>query len=184
MTNKEYRAITQKRKITQIGVLVSDIYKAMDNWMYEHEVGPWELYRHSKEKLQNVVYKEGLCSDSFEFYTAGAMMGDIQLEIMQPIQGIPFYSDCLRQKGDGLHHFKEVVPDDVFEDVLEYYKEQGMEILFGGEFFGSKFYFVDSLPRLGMLLEIGNGRAPEGAPDDWVTLYPCEKKAKAISTFC
>lgn len=33
---------------------------------------------------------------------------------------IPFYSEWLKQKGAGLHHFKEVVPEESFDDVLEY----------------------------------------------------------------
>lgn len=172
MTKQEFELIVNSRKVTQIGFLVDDIFKALDYWVNEHGVDSWNVYRHCKDHLQNVIHEDGVCNEDFAFYTASGMLGNIQLEIMQPIYGIPFYSEWLKQKGAGLHHFKEVVPEESFNDVLEYYQEQGMKILFGGEFFGSKFYFIDSVPKLGVLIELGNGKLPVGVPAEWVSVFP------------
>ena len=180
MTKTEFERISAVRGVTQIGFLVNDIFCTMDHWCEEHGVGPWKLYRHTRDRLQNVVCQEGICEEDFAFYTARAMLGDLQLEVMQPISGIPFYSGWLAEKGPVLHHFKETVPDEVFADVLDYYGSQGMGILFGGEFFGSKFYFIDSVPELGVLIEIGNGKSPQGAPVEWMSFYPSASENSSL----
>lgn len=174
MNQQEYlEKIAPNRRIGQIGFFTKDIFQAMQNWDKEHGVNNWILYEHTNERLQNVVVREGICNKEFRFYCAcGSMNNGIQLELIQPISGLPFYEEFLAKHGEGAHHMKEIVPADRYEEVLEYYASQGMPVIFGAEYFGSKFYFIDSIPKLGILLEIGNGQTPIGAPDEWKAPYP------------
>lgn len=55
MTKTEFERISAVRGVTQIGFLVNDIFCTMDHWCEEHGVGPWKLYRHTRDRLQNVV---------------------------------------------------------------------------------------------------------------------------------
>lgn len=165
--------IVPSRRISQIGFFTKDIFRSMRLWDQEHGVNNWVLYEHTNERLQNVVIRPGICEPEFRFYCAcGAMDDGIQLELIQPDYGLPFYEDYLRDHGEGAHHMKEVVPADRYQEVLDFYAAQGMPVLFGAEYFGSRFYFIDSIPKLGILLEIGNGRTPEGAPMGWKYPYP------------
>lgn len=165
--------IAPNRRIGQIGFFTKDIFQAMRNWDMEHGVSDWILYEHTNERLQNVTIREGICEEQFRFYCAcGTMNGGIQLELIQPVCGLPFYENFLREHGEGAHHMKEIVPGDHYEEVLDFYASQGMPVLFGAEYFGSKFYFIDSVSKLGILLEIGNGQTPEGAPQGWKAPYP------------
>ena len=155
MNQQEYlEIIAPNRRIGQIGFFTKDIFQAMQNWDKEHGVNNWILYEHTNERLQNVVVREGICNKEFRFYCAcGSMNNGIQLELIQPISGLPFYEEFLAKHGEGAHHMKEIVPADRFEEVLE-------------------FYAIDSISKLGILLEIGNGMSPNGAPDGWKAAYP------------
>lgn len=165
--------IAPERRIGQIGFFTKDIFRAMRNWDVEHGVNNWVLYEHTDERLQNITIQRDISRGPFRFYCAcGTMNGGIQLELIQPVYGLPFYEDFLREHGEGAHHMKEIVPADRYEEVLDFYVSQGMPVLFGAEYFGSKFYFIDSIPKLGILLEIGNGKAPEGVPQGWNAPYP------------
>ena len=101
------------------------------------------------------------------------MMGDSQIELIEAEYGIPLYLDFLEKNGEGIHHFKEIMPDDKLDKRLAEYKEQGVKILFGGDFYGARFYYPDTIPLLGIQIELGNGM-PAKLPADYnhVRVYP------------
>ena len=53
-----------------------------------------------------------------------AWLGDIQIELIQPIQGPGIYWEFLNNKGEGIHHIKEYVKDEDMEKVLNEYKQK------------------------------------------------------------
>ena len=119
MTNLDFlKEITPKAKITQIGFFTSDIFSAMKNWDELLGVDGWILYKHSDERIQNIVRRPGLCEEKFQFYAACAMLGNTQIELIQPLYGLPFYENFLREHGDGAHHMKLVVPAEHYDQVL------------------------------------------------------------------
>ncbi len=54
--------------------------------------------------------------------------------------------------GEGLHHIKEWVDDPL--TTIEEYRKKGISIIQSGEFDGSSFYYLDTEPYLGIILEI------------------------------
>ena len=173
MNAKEYlRDVRSGRRISQVGFFTDDIFAAMENWSNEHGISNWIFYPHNNNRLQNVIIKEGICEPEFQFYCACAPYGNLQIELIQPVYGLPFYENYLKEHGPGAHHIKEIVPEDKYDEVLEFYASQGMEVIFGAEFFGSRFYFINSIPKLDILLEIGNGKMPSGFPPEWGVPYP------------
>lgn len=171
-TREIMRQLLSKGTIKQVGFFTRDIFKAMENWDNILGVSNWTLYAHSQDRLQNIARREGLCGEEFKFYAACAMLGKTQIELIQPLYGLPFYEDYLANHGEGAHHMKLVVPQEHYDEILDDLAKNGMPVLFGAEFFGSKFYFVDSVQKLGILLEIGNGKFPEGMPKEWAISYP------------
>lgn len=159
------------RNICQIGIMCENIYTIMDHMISKYQVTPWLFYEHSERTLQNLLIQDGICDLHFKFYCAVADMGNIQLELIQPVYGIPFYSEHLKKYGTSLHHFKEKVDSELFEETILRYKEKGMNPIFGASLFESKFCFVNSKSELGFWLEIGNGQKPVSVPAEWVKVY-------------
>lgn len=175
MGKEELRAVSLSRNICQIGIMCEDIYKTMEDIIQEYQIGPWDFYEHSENTLQNPLIRQGICEPHFKFYCAVAATANIQLELIQPLYGIPFYSEHIKRYGTSLHHFKEKVPPEEFDGVLEEYAKKGMEPLFGASLFESKFCFLNSKEKLGFWLEIGNGQSPSSVPAEWKKVYPEDK---------
>lgn len=172
MTREELRDLCAKRNICQIGIMCEDIYRTMNTLIEVFSLGPWDFYTHSDETLQDPILVEGLCEPHFKFYCAVASFGNIQIELIQPLYGIPFYSEFLSRHGTGLHHFKEKVPPEQFDATVKKYSDMGMAPLFGARLFESRFTFVNTLEQFGFYLEIGNGQSPSSVPAEWKKVYP------------
>lgn len=174
MKQEELKKLCLNRNICQLGIMCDDIYKTMNTLIEDYHLGPWDFYTHSENTLQNVLFRENYCEPHFKFYCAVANVGNIQIELIQPLYGMPFYSRFLEEHGPGLHHIKEKVPPEQFDATLESYRQRGMEPLFGASLFESRFCFINSLEKYGIQLEIGNGQSPSSVPTEWKKTYPEE----------
>ena len=174
MTREELTKLCAQRNIIQIGIMCEDIYSTMDNMINIFKLGPWDFYTHSEDTLQEPMVSEGICDEHFKFYCAVANFGNVQMELIQPLYGIPFYSDFLKKHGTGLHHIKEKVSAEAYDSTLQAYANMGMAPIFGARLFESRFCFVDTIEKYGILLEIGNGQSPSSVPPEWKKTYPTE----------
>lgn len=173
MTLKELLA-GDSRNIIQLGIMTDDFFGTLDKIIEKYGIGPWDTYVHSEDTLQDPILKEGYCEPHFKFHCGVAMMDNIQLEVIQPLYGVPFYSNFLEKSGPGLHHFKEKVAPEKFDAVIQHYADMGMPPIFGARLFESRFTFVDTLSTLGFQLEIGNGMSPSSVPAEWKKVYTGE----------
>jgi len=51
-------------------------------------------------------------------------IGEIQVELIQPVYGPMIYEAFIQKHGEGLHHFKERVSQDDIDEVIKEYKEK------------------------------------------------------------
>ena len=139
-----------ERKIIQVGIVVKDLDKAVKQYYEIFGAGPWNIYTYGPPEMKNGVYR-GQPSD-WSALIAFTWLGDRQLELIQPLKGPNIYYEFLEKKGEGLHHIKEWVDD--CQKTLEEYQKKGIPVIQSGEFDGSKFYYLDTEPYLGILVEI------------------------------
>ena len=59
-----------------------------------------------------------LVTEDFEFVIAVCWEGDIEWELIQPIKGPNIYWRHLETEGEGLHHVKEILPDEQIPKVI------------------------------------------------------------------
>jgi hypothetical protein len=125
----------------------------MEHYWNTLGVGPWEIYTFKPPALRESMYK-GKPSDH-TYLLSVAWVGDTQLELVQPLTGYSSYNEYLDEKGEGLHHIKELVED--CDAVIEEYRQKGIEVIQSGKFDEDEFYYLDTEDILGYLYEIGNG---------------------------
>ena len=173
MTNAELAEYNKKRKINQI-CYVTDNYKEMiERWYEDLKVGPWMIFAHSDEVTKDVILDGKPVTEPFKFYCAIANIGDMQIEVIQPVFGPSAYQKFLDEKGPGIHHIKEHVRDEILNEMLDDIKAKGYPIYFQGRFMTDLFYYLDSEEKLGAVYEIGNCPPLELDPDI-VSYYPSE----------
>jgi len=171
MTNAELAQFNKKRVINQICYVTND-YKAMiERWYEDFKVGPWTIFAHSDEVTKEVILNGEPVTEPFKFYCAMAYIGDMQIEVIQPVYGPSAYQKFLDEKGPGIHHIKEYVPDERLSDMIEDYKKKGIPVYFQGRFMADLFYYLDSEKSIGAVYEIGNCPPLEFDPDT-ISIYP------------
>jgi catechol 2,3-dioxygenase-like lactoylglutathione lyase family enzyme len=147
------RLTMKERKIIQIGIVVKDLEKSLQQYCDIFNLGPWDIFTYGPPEMTNCTYR-GKPSE-WSAIIGFAWIGDRQIEIIQPLLGPNIYYDFIEKKGEGLHHIKEWVDDP--QKTIKEYEEKGVSVIQSGEFDGRSFYYLDTEPYLGITLEIVKG---------------------------
>ncbi|HEB31856.1 MAG TPA: hypothetical protein ENI15_13440 [Spirochaetes bacterium] len=107
--SKESPAKVKCERINQIAIAVYDLELVAQNFWNILGIGPWEVYNWEETLVYNRMYG-GKPAWSRE-KIALAQVGDVQLELVQPVDGPSLYRDWLEEHGEGLHHFNFFVDD-------------------------------------------------------------------------
>lgn len=111
------------RKVIQIGMVVEDLDKTLQAFEQLLGIGPFRVveYPPADEPWCRREYK-GQPADftaRFSFFH----FGNIELEVIQPLEGESIWRDFLRTHGPGLHHLKFSV--DRLEPADRFLRQQG-----------------------------------------------------------
>jgi methylmalonyl-CoA/ethylmalonyl-CoA epimerase len=140
----------------QIGVVVADLDKAISNLTEIFGIGPFRVINWPPEgrtDIKKFYYGE---PGNFTARLAFAEMGQIELEIVQPLEGESIWSDFLRDHGGGIHHIRFNV-DDV-EPVRNYLAENDIVSAQHGSGLrpGTNFMYFASEEKIGFVVEVMN----------------------------
>lgn len=87
-------------------------------------------------------------------------LGQVSLELIEPIDGPSTWRDQLDQHGDSLHHIAFQIQG--MPEKLAYLDAKGIPLVQRGEYTGGRYAYVDSAPQLGAILELlENDRGPQ-----------------------
>jgi methylmalonyl-CoA/ethylmalonyl-CoA epimerase len=174
MTNDELRKLNKKRKIHQIAWVTRDLEKSMKAWVDNLKVGPWEVLTFTEKTLNYLDVDGKRVTEPFKFLIGISWIGEIQVELIQPVYGPMIYEAFIQKHGEGLHHFKERISQDDIEGVLKEYQEKGIEVTQTGQFKEDFHYYLNTEPKLDFVLELGNCPLLN-LPKDEFPIYPPEK---------
>jgi methylmalonyl-CoA/ethylmalonyl-CoA epimerase len=140
-------------KLLQLGIVVKDLDKTL-SYLKEcfgitpFQTGIWPP--EGKKELPRYYY--GKPSD-FTAKMAFVDMGNIELEIIQPLSGANIYFDFIEKKGEGLHHIRFNVPDN--DEFTERMSQNGIGVTQWGMGLrpGTKWIYYDSEDALGFIVE-------------------------------
>ncbi len=101
-----------KIKVTclkQIGIVVKDVVRTAENYWNILGIGPWEIRDWGNHVLWDRTYmgKPAWARER----VAHAYPGDLELELLQPVEGASIYQDWLDTHGESLHHLKFLCDD-------------------------------------------------------------------------
>jgi methylmalonyl-CoA/ethylmalonyl-CoA epimerase len=155
--------------ISQIAIVVRDIDEALERYHRALGWGPWNIYEHKPPSLHD-TYLHGEATD-FTMIGAETHVGEIVVELLQPVDGPSIYKEWLDSHGEGLHHIAVMRPDPAeSEATMRRFEAMGAGVLMEGRIGDSiHFYYLDSEPLLKVILESGTGHAVDLQP---VRVYP------------
>ena len=176
MTNAELRRHNEGRKIYQIAWVTRDLEKSLRAWVEHLKVGPWRVYTFTDQSVKGLRVGGKPVAEPFKFLIAISWIGDMEVEIIQPVYGPTIYQRFIDEKGEGLHHIKEKIPDADMAAVVEDYAGRGIAVTQTGQFFKDFHFYLDTEPRVDFIYELGNCPVQD-LPADAFTVYPPEPAA-------
>ena len=79
-------------------------------------------------------------------------LGQVALELIEPVGGPSTWQDQLDQHGESLHHIAFVIKG--MQEKIAYLAAKDMPLLQKGEYTGGRYAYVDGVSKLGVILEL------------------------------
>jgi methylmalonyl-CoA/ethylmalonyl-CoA epimerase len=134
----------------QIGIVVRDLDATMRKYVDDYGIGPWKTYEfNSKDLLEyGMPVKRS-------WRLAVAMAGQLQWELIEPLDDESVYARFLAEKGGGVHHIAVAAQN--FDEMLAAEAKRGIQEVLSGEFEGVRVAYLGTERDLGVILEIFSG---------------------------
>jgi methylmalonyl-CoA/ethylmalonyl-CoA epimerase len=153
-------------EIIQICVVVGDLEAAMRTFVHDYGIGPWDIYEFNPDTVRDMREDGQPVERSFRL--ALAHIGQMQWELIQPLDDHSIYARFLGEKGEGVHHIGVASRD--FSGTIAGLEERGHSVVFGGEYNGVNFAYLSTDRDLGVMIEIF--AAPPGLEQKPDAVYP------------
>ena len=153
-------------QFNQIGIVVRDLHAAMAQYAEQLGLRPWSVYTFTIPPVKEMTYRGKPAS--FKIRVAFAMLGPLQVELIEPITGPTIYDEFFaKQPEGGLHHIGIWVPD--LAAAVAQAREKGIDVIQSGRGYGVSgdggFAYLDTEPKLGVIYELielpGERRPPD-----------------------
>lgn len=175
MTNRELEALNRDRRIRQICLVTGrEIEDVLHEWVEKLQIGPWKVITFTNDVVSDGVMMGEKIRHDFKYYCAVTMVGDVQIEILKPVYGMPALEAFLKAGGDHLQHFKLFVPDEEQAAFRERMAGFGIPVVYSGRFFNDTYCNFATSETLGFDVEIGN-YADVDLPKEIYYTYPREE---------
>lgn len=143
--------------VSQVGMVVNDVDRTIDYYTTTFGWGPFKV---TEFEMKGVIYR-GRSIDC-RVKLARARRGEIEIELIQPLEGDSPYADFVRERGEGLHHLGIWVDD--LRGTLAELEKAGIHQVFHKYYpdidFG--FAYLDSDRVGGVMLELIQKRKSVG----------------------
>jgi hypothetical protein len=139
-------------QICQIAQVVSNIEVSMKHLYEDFGIGPWDVYEYGPHNIRESIYRGK--PNTQRYALAVTWQGQLQFELMQPLDGYSIYNEFIEKHGEGLQHIKLYYRD--CAKALQEFKKKGYEVIQSGKIGDDEFYYLESISQVGMTVEIGN----------------------------
>ncbi|UCD85657.1 MAG: VOC family protein [Deltaproteobacteria bacterium] len=151
--------------VMQVGLVVKDLNEAMKRYWEIYGIGPWMIYTYGPDKVKDMTVRNKRVE--FVMKVAFAFIGNIQWELIQPLDDNSIYAEYLKKHGEGLHHVACAVGN--HNETVAYLQDKGIGVLQSGTTTeGSTFTYLDTQETMSCITEIfdvsegGSFPPPEG----------------------
>jgi glyoxalase/bleomycin resistance protein/dioxygenase superfamily protein len=147
----------------QIGIVVRDLEAAIQRYVEDHGIGPWERVEFHAGDAE-ALHEHGRPVER-SWRLATAMVGSVQWELIEPLDEESDYARFLAEKGGGVHHIavRPTNYDQALADVANKGDQPVLSGIFGP---GIRVAYLPTEDDLGVILEIfSRDPAPVQAPD-------------------
>ncbi len=135
--------------VEQLGFVVGDMNTAVEHFSSILGCGPFSVYEH---ELKGVLFRgePGDC----RLRMATAYSGDIEIELIEVLEGETPHTEFLREKGEGLQHVRFRVEN--LEEILSKFADAGIVPVWQHSFpkYGVSFAYLNTDSVAGVMFEL------------------------------
>jgi len=137
--------------VTQVGLIVRDIEKSLDTYcrIFGLETRPPVSITDPVEQAHTTYQGK---STPARAKLAFIKMGQVTIELIEPVDGPSTWRDFLESKGEGVHHIAFEVEGT--PKVVSFLNGEGIPLVQQGDYTGGMYTYLDSAPQLGVMLEL------------------------------
>ena len=165
MSNKSNLNI---KSINQVGIVVKDVDKTMKRYWTQFGIGPWRVFTLGPG-MKDTTYHGKPCE--FSLKVAVTRIGELAIELLQPLSGPTPLKDFLAEHGEGVQHFGIFV--DNLEQATAEMSARGYETTMSAKGLGTQgdggSAYFDTAADVGTVLELIEMPAEMQTPD---RVYP------------
>ena len=138
-------------KVLQIAMVVKSVDETVRTYYDIYGIGPWSIFEFNPVNVEEMKI-DGKRVD-YKMRIALANIGDIRVELIEPLDDKTIYASFLNEHGEGLHHIAYEVND--YDKVKNFFNDKGIYALQEGKWLGVHQYtYFDSEQDLKHLAEI------------------------------
>ena len=140
--------------VAQIAIIVEDLDRAVEMYWEKFGVGPWHFYTYGKPLVNHMTRHGKPCE--YRMRLALSHIGDMRIELIQPLEGDTVYKEFVEKHGYGIHHIG-VLTDDM-KKALDDADASGLEMTMDGAGFGpdgdGHYAYLDTEDMIGTTIEL------------------------------
>lgn len=136
--------------ITQVGIIVGDIEARARAWADVLGLPVPEISITDTVDLTHTEYQGQPTPARAKL--AFFHLGQVDLELIEPIDGPSTWKDQLDRHGESLHHIAFQVNG--MGEKVAYLQAKGIPLVQRGDYTGGRYAYLDSVPQLGAVLEL------------------------------
>lgn len=137
-------------KVTQIGILVTDIESKAKAWSEILGLPLPKIVETDDWEKAQTEYK-GAPSHA-RAKLAFFKMANLDIELIEPIGEPSTWKDQVDESGDSLHHIAFHIKG--MKDKIAYLDSQGVPLVQRGEYTGGRYAYMDGVEKLGAIVEL------------------------------
>lgn len=137
------------KKVLQVGLVVRNLEQSIKN--YEQcGIGPWTVRELGPSNMKDLtVHGERV---DFSMRVGQSRIGEVNWELIEPLDDKSAYAEFLRDRGEGVHHIAFETTEG-FTETKEFFKGKGVGLLQDGKA-NIEFAYIDSEGLLSTIAEI------------------------------
>jgi len=137
-------------RVTQVGIIVANIEAKAKTWADVLGLPIPEIIISDAVETAETEYqgKSTPARAKLAFFN----LGQVDLELIEPIDGPSTWKDQLDQHGESLHHIAFVING--MQEKVAYLDSKGIPLIQRGEYTGGRYAYVDGTAQLGTILEL------------------------------
>jgi methylmalonyl-CoA/ethylmalonyl-CoA epimerase len=138
---------------TQIGIVVRDLEASIRRYEAGYGIGPWQVQEFHVGEAERFRQYGRPAEGAWRLATC--MVGGVQWELIQPLDGDSVYARFLAEKGEGVHHIQVAARD--FDATVA-----DGDVIYDGTFPFGRVAYLGTERDLGVVVELFQRASPEG----------------------